>query len=89
MRTKELFSKPDQAKEQMRKCVLHFSDQIPLWVKKPSNKEVFAAHEVKKSAKDATSHREKIREELDKRAHQKGTVETENQAFDFDERSKC
>ena len=79
MRTKELFSKPDQAKEQMRKCVLHFSDQIPLWVKKPSNREVFAAHEAKKSAKDVTSHREKIREELDKKAHEKGIVETENQ----------
>ena len=76
---KELFSRPDQAKQQMRKCVLHFSDQIPLWVKKPSNKEVFAAHEAKKSAKDVTSHREKIREELDKKAHEKGIVETENQ----------
>ena len=76
---KELFSRPDQAKQQMRKCVLHFSDQIPLWVKKPSNREVFAAHEAKKSAKHVTSHREKIREELDKKAHEKGIVETENQ----------
>ena len=76
---KELFSRPDQAKQQMRKCVLHFSDQIPLWVKKPSNREVFAAHEAKKSAKDVTSHREKIREELDKKAHEKGIVKTENQ----------
>ena len=56
----------------------HASDQIPLWVKKPSNREVFAAHEVKKSAKDVTSHREEIRQELDKKAHDKGIVETEN-----------
>jgi hypothetical protein len=58
--------------------VWHASDQIPLWVKKPSNREVFAAHEVKKSAKDVTSHREEIRQELDKKAHDKGIVETEN-----------
>ena len=50
---KDMFAQPDQAKAKAHQCVLGFSDQIPLWVKKPSEREVFAEFETtsRKAAK--------------------------------------
>ena len=56
----EMFARPDQAKQQMRTCALCFSDQVPLWVKKPS-------------AKDSSTkaHRKNISDRLEQKAVQK------------------
>ena len=50
---KDMFAQPQQASQMAHQCVLGFSDQIPLWVKKPSEKEVFACFETttRKAAK--------------------------------------
>ena len=37
---KDVFAQPKQASQKAHQCVLGFSDQIPLWVKKPSEKGV-------------------------------------------------
>ena len=64
----EMFAQPDKAKKHAHQCVLGFSDQIPLWVKKPSSKEVFAGFELRSSAKKVSVHRQEIREQLVKDA---------------------
>ena len=63
-----MFAQPDKAKKHAHQCVLGFSDQIPLWVKKPSSKEVFAGFELRSSAKKVSVHRQEIREQLVKDA---------------------
>ena len=70
---KELFARPEEAKANMRQAVLGFSDQIPLWVKMGSDKEIFAAHELKKAAPSVRAHRQKIAEDLRQQAEAKGT----------------
>ena len=69
---KELFARPDQAKQQMRTCALCFSDQVPLWVKKPSSKEVFANWEIRTSPKSVQVHRKKHQPELRSESKAKG-----------------
>ena len=67
----EMFARPDQAKQQMRTCALCFSDQVPLWVKKPSAKEVFAKFELKTSDSSTKAHRKNISDRLEQKAVQK------------------
>ena len=62
----EMFAQPEKAKKHVHQCALGFSDQIPLWVKKPSSKEVFAGFELRTSAKSVSVHRQEIREQLAK-----------------------
>ena len=64
----EMIAQPDKAKKHAHQSVLGFSDQIPLWVKKPSSKEVFAGFELRSSAKKVSVHRQEIREQLVKDA---------------------
>ena len=74
---KEMFSRPDQAKLQKMSCALCFSDQVPLWVKKPSSKEVFANWEIKTSANAVKIHRRNISQKLDEKAKQKALADQE------------
>ena len=72
---KAFFARPDQAKQQMRTCALCFSDQVPLWVKKPSSKEVFANWEIRTSPKAVQIHRRNISQNLDDKAKQKALAD--------------
>eukprot|EP00438_Fugacium_kawagutii_P020145 Skav209767 [mRNA] locus=scaffold9:337523:341960:- [translate_table: standard] len=69
----QLFARPEEAKANMSKAVLGFSDQIPLWVKMGSEKEIFAAHEVRKSGRTQKAHRHQIAQDLREQAEAKGT----------------
>eukprot|EP00438_Fugacium_kawagutii_P001387 Skav209305 [mRNA] locus=scaffold994:205116:208401:- [translate_table: standard] len=69
----QLFARPDEAKANMRKAVLGFSDQIPLWVKMGSEKEIFAKHEVRTSGRTQKAHRHQIAQDLREQAEAKGT----------------
>ena len=60
----EMFAQPENAKKHVHQCVLGFSDQIPLWVKKPTSREVFAGFELRASAKSVSVHRQEIRQQL-------------------------
>ena len=60
----EMFAQPENAKKHVHQCVLGFSDQIPLWVKKPTSREVFAGFELRTSAKSVSVHRQEIRQQL-------------------------
>eukprot|EP00438_Fugacium_kawagutii_P003448 Skav229316 [mRNA] locus=scaffold2616:95961:99953:+ [translate_table: standard] len=70
---RQLFARPDEAKANMSKAVLGFSDQIPLWVKMGSEKEIFAAHEVRTSGRTQKAHRMRIAENMREQAQAKGT----------------
>ena len=72
---KELFARPDQAKQQMRTCALCFSDQVPLWVKKPSSREVFAHWELRTSSSSVQIHRLNIKENLDQKSQHKALAD--------------
>lgn len=81
----ELFAQPEQAKKQKASAMMGFSDQIPLWVKKPSDREVFAGWELKTSAGSVKAHRQKAADEFKKKSKQlgmSGTVAEEKQLGD-------
>ena len=62
---KEFVAKPD--------CMLGFSDQVPIWVKKASTKAVFAGHETRTHRKIIKKIRRDLQDELNQQAHETGT----------------
>ena len=62
---KEFVAKPE--------CMLGFSDQVPVWVKKGSTKAVFAGHETRTHGKTIKKIRRDLQDELNQQAHETGT----------------
>ena len=54
-------------------CMLGFSDQVPVWVKKGSTKAVFAGHETRTHGKTIKTIRRDLQDELNQQAHETGT----------------
>ena len=67
-----LFARPSDAQKSIREGVLEFSDQIPVWVKKPSEREVFGAWEIKTSQKSVMVMRKDVQAALAEKASKKG-----------------
>ena len=61
-------AKPDEVKANKMSCMLGFSDQVPVWVKKGSTKAVFAAHETRTHGKPIKKIRRDLQDELNKQA---------------------
>ena len=62
---KEFVAKPE--------CMVGFSDQVPVWVKKGSTKAVFAGHETRTHGKTIKKIRRDLQDELNQQAHETGT----------------
>ena len=72
---KHYVAKPDEVKANKMSCMLGFSDQVPVWVKKGSTKAVFAAHETRTHGKPIKQIRRDLQDELNKQAHDKKLVD--------------
>ena len=68
----DMFAKPEEAVQHMNSCVLAFSDQVPLWAKRQTMRQVFAKHETRQGAKPTHEVRKQLADELSKEAMQKG-----------------
>ena len=67
-----MFARPSDAQKSIKEAVLEFSDQIPVWVKKPSEKEVYGAWEIKTSQKSVKVMRADVQAALAQKASKKG-----------------
>ena len=74
---KLLFSKPLEAMRSMKQAVIRCSDQVPIWIKKPSAKEVFGGWEIRVSGRRIDAVRQNVGEQLSKKAQKKGIKNVE------------
>ena len=72
---KHYVAKPDEVKANRMKCMLGFSDQVPVWVKKGSTKAVFASYETRTHEKPIKKIRRDLADELNQQAHEKNLVD--------------
>ena len=69
---KHYVAKPDEVKANKMSCMLGFSDQVPVWVKKGSTKAVIAGHETTHGKTIKTIRRD-LQDELNQQDHETGT----------------
>ena len=74
---KKIFSKPAEAMRSMKQAVMRCSDQVPIWIKKPSAREVFGEWEIRTSGRKIEVIRKKLDEQLSKKAQKKGIKKAE------------
>ena len=74
---KKMFSKPAEAMRSMKQAVIRCSDQVPIWIKKPSEREVFGEWEIRTSGRKIEAVRRKLGEQLSKVAQKKGIKNAE------------